>query len=173
MREEIETALKPLLGQRISDMWRAAGIQFFEVGIQKPFRNSKGKEVTRADWSLDVSCCWSVTEPEGEIVSSDDFGPDGARTDEKAFPFYDMLGNPRLNITTIRAEDDGGLTVQMAGGYRLEVWSCWNDAEPEEELWRLLPPDDDKRHFAVRDKRHFVVRDKRHFVVRVDGIRRF
>lgn len=149
VREEIETVLKPLLGERLSDMWRAAGMQLFEIGVQRPFKNRKGKDVTRADWSLDVSCCWSISGPDGEIVSSDDFGPEQARRDDKAMPFYNLLGDPTLAITALRANDEGGIRIQMAGACVLEIWPCWEDAEPEDEHWRLLFKDENRRHFVV------------------------
>jgi hypothetical protein len=149
VRDETEIVLRPLIGQRLSDMWRAAGMQLFEIGVQRPFKNRKGKDVTKADWSFHVDCCWSITGQEGEIVSSDDFGPDATRRDENAKPFYRMLGDPALTITSIRADNEGGVRIQMSGAYVLDIWPCWEDAEPDDEYWRFLPKDENRGHFVM------------------------
>ena len=150
LRDEVEASLKPLSGERLSDMWRVAGMQIFEIGVQRPSHNHKGDEVTRADWSLHVHCCWSIAGPEGEIVSSDDFGLDQSRSDENAGPFYDMLGDLAFTISKIRADDYGGIKLTMSGGYSLEIKACCSEDEnPDEEQWRLLPKDKDERHFVI------------------------
>lgn len=163
LRTEIETFLKPLLGQPMSDMWRAAGMQLIEFGIQRPFINRKGDEVTRADRSIHISCCWSISGPQGEIASAADFGSDRSRRDEKAYPFYRMLGDPALTIQFIRADDDGGFTMRTRGDYVLTVGPCSDEENEEEddEYWRLTnhPAEDQPYH--------------RHFVVTSQGVQRY
>jgi hypothetical protein len=155
LQEEVETTLQPLLGQPLSDMWRAAGMQIFEIGVQRPCKNRRGQEITRADWSLHVSCCWYIMGPKGDIVSSSDFGPDGSRRDEQAKPFYGMLGDPALTIITLQSDGYGGINLGMSGGYNLAIWPPWeNEAdregqETDEEQWRLLSRHSNMRHFVI------------------------
>lgn len=150
IREEIEIVLRPLLGERLSDMWRAAGMQLFEIGVQRPCKNHKGQDITRADMRLHISCCWDIQGPEGKIVSSDDFGPDNTRRDEAAKPFYDMLGDPVLTINAIQADDRGGITLRMSGSHTLCVRPDWANDYSDWEQWRFLPKNKNMRHFVIK-----------------------
>jgi hypothetical protein len=153
IREEIETTLKPFLGERLSGMWRA-GFQIFEIGEQRPCKNRKGEDITLADMNLHVSCNWYVTRNGVPIVSSEDFGPEwGERRDENAMPFYALLGEPDFIITSIQAKNNGGVVIQMAGGYTLQIVTE-EEAEvydPDEEAaeWRFLPKDENLHHLVV------------------------
>jgi hypothetical protein len=153
IQQEIETALKPLIGEPLSDM-RRAGFQMFEIGVQKPCKNRKGQDITRADMALHVSCDWYITRKSDQILSSEDFGPEwGERRDEKAEPFYQGLGAPDYIITSISADDSGGVVIQMAGGYTLQI-ICTSDSEVRNldggpEQWRFLPKDESAPHFVV------------------------
>jgi len=152
LREETETRLRPLLGRPLSDMWRAAGMQVLEFGEQRPAKNRRGQEITRADRSLHVSCCWLIEGPNGEIVSSDDFGPQGARRDERAHPFYEMLGDPILAVRSIASDEVGGIKLGMSEGFGLTVRPCWDGpfGDDDTEQWRYLPADEEERHFVIR-----------------------
>jgi hypothetical protein len=146
MKVEIEKTLHPLIGEPLSDMWRYAGHQKFEFGIQRPCKNRKGEHITIADWGFVVAGDWRITGPEGYIVSSDDFGPKGSRRDEKAYPFYEMLGTAPPIVESIEAEEDGSVRFCMTGGYTLDVLP---DREPEAEQWRFMPKDGRKRQFVI------------------------
>jgi hypothetical protein len=153
IREEIETALKPLLGEPVSNMWRA-GFQIFEIGEQRPFKNRKGQDTTRADLSLHVSCDWYITRSGEPIVSSEDFGPGwGVRRDEKAFPFYEALGGPEFIIRSVRADSSGSVVIRMAGGYVLQIITDRRkdelDPDADTAQWRFLPKDETVHHFVV------------------------
>lgn len=146
MKAEIEQALHPLLGEPLSNMWRYAGCQKFEFGVQRPHKNRKGQTVTWADWGLVVTCAWCIRGPEGVIVSSDDFGPGRSRRDEKAYPFYDMLHDDPPIVETIVAGEDGTVHIQMTRGYTLDVRP---KGGPDTEEWRFMPPDQRRRHFVI------------------------
>jgi hypothetical protein len=153
IREEVETALNPLIGEPMSDMRRAVGRQMFEIGEQRPCKNHKGQDITRADTTLVVSCNWYITLNSDKIVSSYDFGPYPERRDEKAIPFYKMLGGPDFIISSVRADNNGGVKIRMAGGYTLRIETekkaeC-GDPDEDTEQWRLLPKDETRRHFVV------------------------
>jgi len=95
MKHEIEQALRPIIGEPLTAMWRYAGNQKFEFGVQRPCKNRKGEEITRADLGLVVSCHWRMDAPDGGYISSEDYGPNGAR-------YRDELNGPvieRLLIT--------------------------------------------------------------------------
>ena len=148
MKEEVEQALRPLIGNPLSDMTRFGGIQIFEFGVQRPRKNRKGQEITVADQKIHVSSCeWRISGPEGEIVGSKDFTP--VRGDERAHPFYQMLGdNPPL-VQTVEADKAGGFVLQMIGGYSLTVSVDENIKEPDIEQWRFLPKAKSQNHFVI------------------------
>lgn len=146
MQEEIERVLLPLIGLPLTDMWRYAGHQKFEFGVQRAHKNRRGEEVTWADWGLVVACHWRITSSTGIVVSSKDFGPGKSRRDEAAYPFYEMLEDAPHFVEAIRAADDGAVCFRMTDEYTLEVWP---DGEPNEEQWRFMPKDGRRRHFVV------------------------
>ena len=153
MRDEIETALRPLMGEPLSHM-RRAGFQMFEIGVQRPCKNRKGQDITLADMSLHVSCNWYITRNGDQIVSSEDFGPGwGVRRDEKAMPFYEMLGEEEFVVTSIHADNSGGVVIQLTRGYMLQIVTDHDEAvmdtDADTEQWRLLPKDRTRRDFVV------------------------
>ena len=121
MKEELERALQPLIGEPLSDMSRFAGMQMFEFGIQRPCKNRKGQDITLADQRLHVSCYWCVSSSEGTIISCEDFDPNGSRRDARAYPFYNMLeSNPPI-VEVLEADEAGTLRLYLSGGYSLIV----------------------------------------------------
>lgn len=147
MVEEIEAALGPLIGEPLTDMWRYAGCQKFEFGVQRPMNNKRGEDTSMADWGLVVECGWRITGPEGPVVSSDDFSPDGRR-DEGAYPFYDQVHTDSPVVEDIAVADDGAFRIRMSRGFTLEVQPA-ADAGPQDEQWRLMSPDKQARHFVL------------------------
>jgi len=148
MKPVIEAALSPLIGEPLSDIWRYAGCQKFEFGIQRPTTNHEGEEITLADWGLVVSCDWRVTGPEGHVVSSGDFGFGGSRRDEQAHPFYDRIHADSPVVESVGADDDGKLSIRMSRGYLLQVDPV-TGIDPEDEQWRFTPKDEEARHVVL------------------------
>ena len=127
-------------------MFRYAGYQKFEFGVQRPFKNRKGEDITRADWGLVVGGDWRITGTEGGIVSSDDFGSGKERRDQSAKDFYRSLSNTFPLVKTIEAEDNGAVRIAMSGGYLLEIHaSGGNDGE----RWRFMPKDSKEVQFVI------------------------
>ena len=105
MKEEIERALQPLIGEPLSDMRRFVGIQAFEFGIQRPCKNRKGQDITRGTWRLHAGCYWRITGPDGNILSAEDFGPGGSRRDQMAKPFYAQVAAAVLTVAAIESDE--------------------------------------------------------------------
>lgn len=147
--QEIETEFRCLVGEPLTDMWRYAGCQKFEFGVQKPAVNRDGEEITKADLGLVVSCDWFVTGPEGSVVSSHDFGPDGARRDAHAHPFYNLLATSPPVVESVAANAEGALCIRMSAGFTLEVGPD-ADGDPHDEQWRLMRRGEPNTHFVLR-----------------------
>lgn len=139
MRVKIETAMNELIGQPLTSMWRYAGLQKFEFGVQKPSRNRKGEKVTHADWGLVVTCRWQIDDKdENKIVGSEDFGPQGARRDSGASEFYKRLWSDPPIVQSIEGNVRGDVYFTMSEGYTLDIRVQAN----LDEQWRLMPPKD-------------------------------
>ena len=148
IKKAVEQALQPIVGEPLTDMWRYAGCQKFEFGVQRPAKNDDGEEITLADWGLVVSCDWSVSGPAGRVVSSDDFGPGRRRRDKRAHPFYDSLRTEPPVVECIEADEEGALFIQMGRRILLTV-----RPDPKiggiDEQWRFMPKDKAERHFVL------------------------
>ena len=139
MKQQIEAALRPLIGQPLSNMWRPIW-QTFEFGEQRPFINSKGKAVTRADYALDVHspCTWRIIGPEGLIAGSGDYDqydpetgekvpafnfdePDMTPRDRRASAFFNLLADAPPIVETIEVDEIGGIRFQLTEGYVVEI----------------------------------------------------
>ena len=149
MKEQIERALQALRAEPLSDMFRFAGIQAFEFGVQRPGKNRKGQDITLADQRLHVSCDWRLDGTEGVIVSSEDFGLNGSRHDELAHPFYAMLKNYPPVVEVVVAEESGALRLLLSGGYTLNVLPDELSDDSDEEQWRFLPKDKEQGHLVL------------------------
>jgi hypothetical protein len=156
MKEKIERALGQLIGEPLTGMFRFAGIQAFRFGVLRPGKNYKGEDVMRVDRSLHVSCSWRIMGLEGAVVSSEDFGRNGARNDEYAHPFYHLINSHPLLVEAIEADEHGAIRLQLSRGYSLEVQPDEPEDEPDEdstgEQWRFLPKDKRRRQLVITSK---------------------
>lgn len=149
MKAEIEAALQPLLGEPLTDMWRYAGFQRFEFGVQRPTRKGT-KGMTHSDWGFVVGCDWRISGPDGVIVSAADFGEE-RRTDERARPFYRLLADQPPVLQKLEAEVTGALRFEFSGAYLLEVTpedTSDDDESSMTEHWIFLPRDRRKSRFT-------------------------
>lgn len=147
---EIEAALLPLLGEPLTDMWRYAGFQRFEFGVQRPAEKG-AKGVTHSDWGFVVGCDWQISGPDGVIVSAADFGNE-SRTDDRAYPFYKLLADQPPVLQKLEAEANGALRFEFSGDYLLEVTpeDTAGDDEPSTlEHWLFLPRDRRKTRYTL------------------------
>lgn len=141
LKRRIEETLKPIIGEPLSDMWRYAGFQVFEFGIQRPAVNRKGQPITRSDWALGACCTWSICGTEGRVLSSEDFGPDGERHDEAAAPFYQLVDDSSLIVRAIEVGERAQVRFVLSQGFALDI--VLDSDDPQEDQW----------HFHQRDRR--------------------
>lgn len=97
-----------------------------------------------------VSCEWELTAADGTHLSSNDYGPRGARHREhETLPFLDALLTTLPTVDRIEASDNGAVTLHLTDGYVLSIRPCDPPDEPGTTLWRFMPKDDNERHFVV------------------------
>lgn len=148
--EEIEGQLRPLVGLPLSDMRRVSilGWQIIEFGEQKPDVNRKGQAITRADWTVRISCHWRIVDPFGEEVLSNE-RPNG----DQAASYFERMEAESLIVESIRGYEDGSVLFVLAEGYQLLI-----DARLDQggEQWRLLPPAEGTDYVVGKQKENVV-----------------
>lgn len=123
-------------------MWRPV-FQVFEFGEQKPCKNRKGEDVTRADISIDVcsDCSWSINHGHTVVLGSADHNTKRRFYDRKTPPrnkaarqrwlaVKDLFGKIEkqvLTVTSINVRESGAFTISMKGGYKLECIPSTSD----------------------------------------------
>jgi hypothetical protein len=147
----IEAALRPLLGEPLTDMWRYADCQRFEFGPQRPAKNRRGEDITLSDKALVVGCAWRIPGPSGEVLSSADFRSDGTRRDEQAHEFYGFLRADPLLVEAVAASEVGALALQQSRGYELCVEA--DLPAEEDEQWRLMLGEGPTSHVTLYGRR--------------------
>jgi hypothetical protein len=153
--EQIATAnaiFAELIGLPLTDMWRYAGCQKFEFGEQLSELDDNSPQMQgAADWGLVASCEWQIQGPEELVLSSDHFGPEGVRRDGHAQPFYDLMdSDSHLVVQSVKTLEDGGLVIQLTGGYSLNLWRSPKENRSDEQ-WRLMPPGEESGHLVLDD----------------------
>ena len=152
---EIQETLACLRNEPLSDMWRYAGRQKFEFGVQRPFRNRKGVVTTRADRGLVVSCDWRLWAYEELILSASDFGPGTARRDGDGEGFYDELGVFPPLVEQIEVLEQGGIRLVLSRGYILEIipngGGEYREGFLEGEQWRFMPKEEAADQVVLTD----------------------
>ena len=139
-------ALKDLVGEPLTHMVRASPSQYLSFGEQKPSKNSKGEDSTKSDWGLMIggSCHWCFQGPNGFSLGTDDFGPDRARRDEHAEPFYSRLNKDPIIVESIEIHADGIQSLSFSEGFTLTI-RMPDGVGRYDEPWRFMPRRDDFR----------------------------
>jgi len=160
----IESALAPLVGLPLWASGRAADLQWFQLGAQRPvtaqYGPAKRTERMVGDYALHIQCAWRISGPTGIVVASRDrYVPAGDPDEEPADWRWDRpganrcderikawcLGGPYL-VEAVAADPTGGVRLALSHGYALEVFP---DDSQDREHWRLLQPARDADHFIV------------------------
>jgi hypothetical protein len=170
-REAILRALAPLVGLPVASTHRAADMRIFHFGALRPAPRGG----TIADYGLHIQCPWRLEGPEGLVTGRSDlweprsgtdiaapefdwdawdYERDGNLQDERIGPLFPTLDvetrkqlSPpgALRVESVEADALGGAVLQLSRGYRLVIFPAGSAGE----YWRLLPPDEEQRHFVV------------------------
>lgn len=165
LREKVETVLLPLVGLPLWGINRASSMQMFQFGWKHLSTASRGRTRVKGDFGLHIQCAWRIVGPEGIVVGSRDvYYPAGDPSNEPPDFEWDEIGanrrDQKLNalysgreentfvVEAVSADDVGGVTFTLNGGYTLELWA--HDSLPGEH-WRLL------QHEEGQKTNHFVM----------------
>jgi hypothetical protein len=151
--------LTPLVGLRLVIARRAADLRNFQFGQVRAVERG-----TVGDYGLHIQCPWRLEGPDGILTGHSDLwelaeaseGVDwGENLQDRQLGTllggYDPATRSFVNQTEhlvvegVQADNCGGATIQLSGGYRLVLFP----AGARGEDWRLFRPGTDEPHFVI------------------------
>jgi tetratricopeptide (TPR) repeat protein len=166
LKDQVETALAPLIGLQLSIARRAANMRNFQFGTVRPYQGG-----TIGDYALHIQGAWRLENDKEILTGSADlwewkyderrpahwnYHQDGNLQDailQKTLQGYDPATKSTVNTThlfvveRIEATKYGDAFLHLSGGYRLILFPTSGYTE----AWRLFKPDTDAPHFVVGD----------------------
>ncbi len=138
-KQDVETALSPLLGLRMWKATRAADMECFQFGVRHTTKTFFGEPCEVGDYALHVQCAWRIAGPDGIIVASRDIfvpagnperEPDGFDymkfganlRDERRDELFHRQPENILLVTGIEADEYGSVRLSLTGGFILQVF---------------------------------------------------
>ena len=166
--DQILKHLRPLIGLKLSVARRAADMRNFLFGVIRQVENG-----TVGEYGLHIQCPWRIDGPEGIVTGRMDlYEPveTGDDFDWESWDYeksenmqdhqianllggYDPQTNSHVNETKhlvvedVQADDFGGATIMLSGGYRLILFP----AGTQSENWRIFRPSikGSQPHFVI------------------------
>ena len=160
--QEVEQALRRLVGLPLWGTTRAADMECFKFGAKHTGLGYFGKPSTVGDYALHLQCAWRIVGPMGIVVGGHDvYAPEGdarahlpgfdwdqpgsTRRDERLTAFFAGLKEP-LIVEEVLADSVGGFVIKLTGGFSLEAFPSGTVSEAEH--WRLFKPGA-RGHFVI------------------------
>jgi hypothetical protein len=167
LAQQIEAALSVLIGMPIWDASRALNLIMLDIGDPIEVQNRRGETVQIGTYKLHIQCSWRIVGKEGMVVGSHDiyepssgctvgseFDSDAQPTlyDERMDAWLDKHRRRPCQIKSVDADEVGGFSMKLTGGYKLDVIPV--SSGPKDEHWRMLGPGaDSPPHFVVEGQR--------------------
>jgi len=172
-KKRIEETLQCLVGQPFWGAGRVGNLLTFQFGPRYVKTNRHGKPHAVGTYALHVQCAWHLANAQRLLVASGDLGyqpidadeemnhyegeaytwsrAESSLLDERLLRFFLQCEKTPLLVQALRADDLGGLTIEMSASYLL---SLFPDDSLDAEYWRFFQTDADP------DLPHFVVTDQ-------------
>jgi len=159
IREAVDGALAPLVGQALLGWSRAADLTCFQFG---PAVVSPGSAERQPIWALHVQCSWRITrrgviiaalgdlyyprdyDRSARVPNGFDWDRDSNRLDQLQETLFSS--ERYLPVSGRRAGSVGAFRLDLEAGYRLEVWP---DISLPTEHWRIFRHDGQVPHFVL------------------------
>lgn len=168
MKKHIEETLHCLIGHPFWGAGRITNLLTFQFGPRQMRTNYRGKSYEVGTYALHVQCAWHLTNAQRILAASGDLGYELRNTDEemsnadgevyawpkkesslldeRLFHFFQQHKNMPLTVQAVRADDYGGLIIELSENHRLTVFP---DTSLEEECWRFFQLGTDLPHLVV------------------------
>ena len=163
MKNEVETALRQLIGLPFWGAGRAANMEWFQFGEQHIVATRDGGTKSIGTWALHISCSWRIRDSEKIIVASsdcyaradyllesrEDFNWDvqGANQRDQRMTLFMKSKENSLIVTSVVADHFGGFYLELASGFYLEAFP--DVTAGDFEFWRLFQPSTESPHFVI------------------------
>jgi hypothetical protein len=165
MRTQVQKALNVLIGQPLWSSGRAADLEWFQFGLRKIVKDSRGNEREVGEYALHVQCAWRITHQEQVVVASRDLYSPREESDDRPEDFnWDVQGANRRDqriaelfqnetrqfvVRKVEAGKAGSFTIVLDDDYALDVFP---DDSLSGEHWRIFKPYAGEPHFVVSGK---------------------
>ncbi len=169
MKRQIEETLQCLIGHSFWGSGRTLNLLSFQFGprhLRIDHRDGKPYEV--GTYALHVQCAWHIAKAQRVLVASGDrlYEPDevnedmnnydgelyawpkaeSSLLDERLLRFFLQCEKTPIFVQAIRADDLGGLTIELSYDFKLTVFPDYSD---DYEYWRFFQLNADLPHFVV------------------------
>ncbi len=169
MIQEIAQALEPLKGLPLWDAGRAADIIWLQLGAKEHAPTARNPIRVTGNYALHLQCPWRVSSNVGLVTGSDDLllprdaatpewqvdatAPGGSLADARLQAWIHAYTAGPLIVEHIIVDRCNGFALQLTQGFAVEVLPTASSGRHDaRELWRLLQPGRDTRHFVVEDQ---------------------
>lgn len=164
IRDEIASALLPLVGLPLWGAGRVVDMEMFDFGGRHKQRNRKGEEVEVGDYALHIQCPWRIVGAAGIVVGSQDRAypgdeasdweqfddeKDPARLEARLNLWLEQYRDSPLEVQRVEVDAVGGFRLFLASDFILETFPANSLCGEYSEHWRLFSPCDDTSHFVV------------------------
>jgi len=164
LNDAVTAELQCLVGEPITDCWRAANMQIFGFGPRRPQLNRKGESIEAGDICLHIQCRWRFVDsneilfarddlgyPADPSIACEDFDWDKQESvlDARQKAWFRSHGENPPRVLNVAGDCYGGFRIELEGGVALECIPCDSRRGEYSEHWRLLGHRADGSHFVV------------------------
>ena len=156
--EEVERALKPLIGKSWSSIGRSVDLVWLQFGQMRQVPSIDGGKKWVGEWALHLQCPWRVVRNERDFLASKDMWLDAdgkpmARMPDDPFGtlFDDTVWWLRQNlprnapwIKSVATFETSGFVLLLSDLSKIEVTT-----HGKGEQWRLFRPATEHPHFVA------------------------
>ncbi|MGD6817694.1 hypothetical protein ACQCVE_11580 [Metabacillus sp. 113a] len=147
MKKEIEKGLSRLIGLPFSAASRAGSMAVFKFGEVTRGTDKWGNETEETKWSLNIQCCWRISNSSKIITASHDlYLPSSGEIENQEFNWEEDMNlfDEKIKLVTesvfpievvsISADELGGAKIYLSNRMILEIFP---DESGDEEFWRI------------------------------------
>lgn len=164
MKEDIQNAVRVLVGMPLWSLGRAADLAWFQFGGRRIVRGRQSKEKEVGDYALHVQCPWRIRLGDSILIGRGDIFCTPEESNEPTPADFDWQKRNRFDrivlelfqnesrqftVQTVMAGKAGSLAIGLEGGYDLEIFP--HDSESDEH-WRFFKPSTEDQHLVVSGK---------------------
>jgi hypothetical protein len=151
LKQQVETALHPLTGLRMSAFGRAADLLWVHFGSLHRVPAWKRGWKYVGEFALHIQCPWRLRHGDTLVVGREDIfeerkGSKSVLFDSRAHSI--PLRDAALVVSRVHADPVGGFVLEFRRHWALEIFPSAS-SRGDYESWRMFIPGGDCGHFVV------------------------